>query len=551
MAHDPKRMLGLLILLSACLVARAQDTWRFVDATATAGASVDHGFVFGFFGEPDMMSGGAAAGDLDNDGDHDLVVSAGDLRAPRVLRNAGAGVFVDASSNSGLPAMGAINGVVLVDLDDDGDLDLVFGGVSGQGVRAFANDGTARFVDTTATLGLTDAADTYSAAAGDADGDGDLDLAFGHWARGEGRTGHLWRRIGNGYERADALLDATADWATLSYTFTPTFGDLDNDGRQDMVWAADFGTSRVALQRNGRLVDATDAAISDENGMGSALADYDNDGDLDWFVSSIWDADGVPEGNWGTTGNRLYRNRGDGRFDDVTSAAGVREGDWGWASCFADFDNDGDLDLAHVNGMSANPAAQYHADRTRMFINNGAGTFVERGVSLGLNDTGQGRALVCFDADGDGDIDLFVQNNSQGSRLWRNDGGNASHWLTLRLRQPAPNVYAIGARITLRAGNQTQTREIQAGNNYLSANPSEAHFGLGEHATSVELTVRWPNGQIDVRDVAQIDRTLILTRGAGMAGVASSVTGLRHGSIVLLILACLALGARILARVHR
>jgi enediyne biosynthesis protein E4 len=456
-----------------------------------------------------MMAGGAAAGDLDNDGDHDLVVITGDLSAPRILLNRGNGVFDP--FDGGLPATGIYNGATLADLDGDGRLDLITGGLEGQGLRLFRNLGGARFGEITAASGIVLADDTWSAALADVDGDEVLDLALGRWARGQGRAGHYWRGLGDGrYVNADADLAISPQLAQLSYTFTPNFGDIDGDGRPDLLMAGDFGTSRVLLNRGGRLVDATTPVIDDENGMGAALADYDNDGDLDWFVSSIWDPDGVAFGNWGVTGNRLYRNRGDVSFEEVSQAAGVRQGWWGWASCFADFNNDGHLDLAHVNGMSAAPANEFHEDPTRLFIADGQGGFSEQSSLRGLIDTGQGRALVCFDADGDGDIDLFVQNNTGFSR---NVGGNAGHWLTLRLQNRAPNTYAVGARISLRAGGLTQIREIQAGNNYLASNPPEAHFGLGA-ATAIEsLSVRWPDGATQSFAPPALNQVLRLQRG--------------------------------------
>lgn len=504
--------------------AQALD-WRFEEVSQAAGLRIEHGFVFGFDGEPDMMGGGAAAGDLDGDGDHDLVVVRGDLGAPALLRNRGDGVFDNAIAGSGVPAAGKYNGISLADVDGDGRLDLLFGGLGGQGPRLFRNLGGFQFAEITNTgLGIVD--DTWSAALADYDGDGVLDLALGRWARGVGRAGHLFRGLGGGrFANADAALAITPQLAQLSYTFTPHFGDLDGDGRVDLAMAADFGTSRVLLNRGGVFENATTAAISDENGMGAALADYDGDGDLDWFVTSIFDASGMPLGNWGTTGNRLYRNRGNGVFDEVSQAAGVRDGGWGWAACFADFNHDGALDIVHVNGMSAAPAAAFHADASRLFVADGQGGFVEQAAARGFNDNGQGRALVCFDADGDGDIDLFVQNNTGMSRFYRNVGGaQAGRWLRIALRQNGSNPLAIGARIELVAGGRSQVREISAGSNFLSSNPAEAHFGLGPAGALQSLQVRWPDGQIERFNLPGLDRALLLVRGSGLPPPLSAQT---------------------------
>ena len=136
--------------------------------------------------------------------------------------------------------------------------------------------------------------------------------------------------------------------------------------------------------------------ITDENGMGAAVGDYDNDGVLDWFVSSIWDPNGVVEGHWGVTGNRLYHGVDDGTFIDATETAGVRAGYWGWGATWADFDNDGHLDLFHVNGFGRSlgyfETREFVADPSRLFMANGDGTFTERSADLGLADTEMGEA---------------------------------------------------------------------------------------------------------------------------------------------------------------
>jgi hypothetical protein len=246
--------------------------------------------------------------------------------------------------------------------------------------------------------------------------------------------------------------------------------------------------------------DVTTPIISDENGMGAAVGDYDNDLDLDWFVSSIFDPDeaGVKEGlgTWGFTGNRLYNN-GDGVFGDSTESSGVRHGFWGWASCFSDFNNDGYLDIFHVNGWSRDQeiASQFLEDPSRLFISKGNGSFSEVAFDAGIMDTDQGRGISCFDYDRDGDIDIFIANNNQNAKLYRNDGGNLNNFLTVKLEGISPNTEAIGARIIIDIDGKKQMRELQAGSNFVSQNPAEAHFGLRNADTITEVQVTWPDGQ--------------------------------------------------------
>jgi hypothetical protein len=118
--------------------------------------------------------------------------------------------------------------------------------------------------------------------------------------------------------------------------------------------------------------------------------------------------------------------------------------------------------------------------------------------------------VACFDYDRDGDVDLFVANNNGPSRLFRNDGGNAGHYLEVALRGLGGNTEAIGARVWVTAGGVTQLREITAGSNFVSQNPAEAHFGLGGAATVDELRVRWPDGEEHVLGPLAADRLLVL-----------------------------------------
>ena len=488
---------------------------RFVERTTQAG--------FGSFGfgvllpeaEEFSIIGGVAAGDVDNDGDIDLFVVSDATAENTLYVNQGDGTFSPVLVAALVETPLFESGPLFVDYDGDGLLDIIMGGVrnvtdreSLSSVRVYRNLGGLNFMEVSATAGVTPPLelDTYSISAGDVDGDQRLDLFLSHWRSSVGVDatgapiflhggGFLWRNDGGG---SFTDITAQAGLADLEYTFTGNFSDIDGDGDLDLLVASDFHSSKVLVNNGGVFSESTGSVLTDGNGMGAAVGDYDGDGDMDWFVSSIWDPNGVAEGNWDTSGNRLYQNDGSGTFTDVSQLAGVRMGFWGWGSCFADFDNDGWLDLFHVNGMHVGGNTmflEFLADPSRLFMSNGDGTFTEESAALGILDDGQGRGLVCFDADRDGDIDIFVSNNGAQPRFYVNQGVQGNY-LGVVLRGPSPNTQGIGALITVTPSmGGIQMREIRAGSNFVSQNPAEAHFGLGA-ATSVDLSVRWPDGAV-------------------------------------------------------
>lgn len=561
----------MLLTLTA---APAAAEWRFTEISEISGLVYEHGFGPGQTTEPHLVSGGVAAGDVDGDGWLDLYVVRGSEGSNLLFRNLGAGAggvvsFEEIGESAGVAISGTTVGPTFADLDGDGWLDLVLGGIAGDRPRLFRNSGDLTFEEVTADSGIFATRDTFSTAFGDIDRDGDLDLFFSHWSPAGGDpigAPHLWRNDSDGtgdfaFSPIDFAAGIAGVYAETDFSFTPTFTDLDDDGWPDLLVAGDFGTSQVFrnLGVAGGTVSFevfTSPVISDENGMGSAVGDYDNDGDLDWFVSSIWDPDGIPEGNWGVTGNRLYRNTGNRlTFEDVTDQAGVRRGYWGWGSCFADFNNDGYLDLFHTNGFQVLAADEFHHDPARLFVSRGVAgdtvRFDERAAALGVDDRGQGRGVVCFDVDRDGDVDLFVANHSGPPRLYRNDGGNELHYLAVRLRGAADgtsrrNSEAIGARVTVRTGEVRQLREIRAGSNYVSQNPAEAHFGLGTAEQVDELPIRWPDGEIQVLTGIAADQLLEVEQGAVSPVVEVPVLGI--AGTVLLVLSVLAVGLSMLRR---
>ncbi len=499
------------------------DHLSFTNVSVAAGLDYVHGFTT--FSPSTEAVAGVAVGDYDGDGWLDLYIAQGDTGPNLLYRNVsqnGNYAFEDVASAAGV-AMSAADkacGPLFADYDGDGDDDLFVGGVEYSGFSVFENNGDGTFADVTAATGLAGLVreNNVSLAFGDYDRDADLDLFIGHWTFTEdelpaGSPQFLWRNEGDGSfsdVSDETLMSEAAIDRPDDFTFTPTFADIDNDRDLDLLLVADNNTSQVILNNGdqggglytfSRITD--EAVITDQAGMGSAVADFDNDGDLDWFVSSIEE-----QGNRDRSGNRYYRNEGNGIFVEMTGVAGVRSGYWGWASCAADFNNDGHLDIFHVNGIGEGAGTtEFVFDPSRLFIANGDGTFTEYSEQLGIFDQRQGRGIVCFDGDRDGDIDIFVANNGTFPSLFRNDGGNTLNWLNVELHGAAPNTAAIGARIYLMSDGFTQMRELSSGNNYVSQNPAEQHFGLDQAGTVASIRVVWPDGSESERlDVAANQR---------------------------------------------
>jgi len=515
----------------------------FADATDGSGIVFQRGYreannANGLAQDADVreFGGGVAAGDYDNDGWVDLFVVRGDIGPNLLYRNLGNNTFEDKAAEAGVAFTRSASenyrhsGPGLADMDGDGDLDLFIGGIEGHPAKLYRNDGNGTFTDATAESGLAgmNARYTLSSAFGDYDLDGDLDLFLSHWGTPRPKddadrpwpysTENLWRNdTQDGVIRfTDVSLPAGIAETIIEdepvgsfggsghdYTFSPIFARMTSDRFPDLVIAADFLTSKYYVnQGDGTFRDATDReVIVDGNGMGAAVGDYDNDGDLDWFVSSIWsdpDDDGEQLFKYG---NRLYRNDG-GELSDATDEAGVHDGSWGWGSCFADFDNDGDLDLYHTNGwvhVERYASENFDTDPSRLFISNGEGVFAEMSEEAGIVDNERGHGIVCGDFDNDGDVDIFQmhRNESNAGTLWRNDT-SVNNYLKVKLEGRSPNTAAAGARITLTVNGEDQLREITVGSNFTSQNPLVQLFGLGSN-TQADLAVEWPNGENTTR----------------------------------------------------
>ncbi|MEL7519412.1 MAG: FG-GAP-like repeat-containing protein, partial [Pseudomonadota bacterium] len=327
----------------------AGENTSFADRTAALGFGHSFGFSEGLNVMVAQFAGGAATGDIDGDGDLDIFIARGDL-GPNLLYINEGGTFVESASTAGVaftlgsattsdsgvktaanaPANGRHSGPVFGDLDGDGDLDLLLGGLEGGPTLVFANDGRGAFTNVSAGSGfdLATADQTISVALGDYDGDGDLDALMAHWGTPRdptlpGETETLWRNDSTPGNIVFTPASVTSGVAGLlnfdlpqgvlgpnfDYTFAPGFADIDGDRDLDILMVSDFRGSKVLVNQGNGTFTSANFTPDDENGMGAAIGDFDNDGDFDWFVSSI-------------NGNRLFENLGAANFQR-NAASGV------------------------------------------------------------------------------------------------------------------------------------------------------------------------------------------------------------------------------------
>ena len=525
----------------------------FVDAESELGLRFDHASgVRGGFLMPEVMGSGLALFDYNGDGDLDVyfVNADADLAVPtgnRLFRRQTDGGFQDATTEAGLGDTGYGMGAALGDIDNDGDLDLL---VTNDGPnRLYRNNADGTFSDITGSVGIEGSRWSTSAAFCDIDDDGFLDLYIANYvtneppyacASGSGEPDYCGPNTYRGvpdrlYRNTGATFVDISAPSGIAQTARNGLGvvcfDFDGDARDDFLVANDGERNQLWInQGDGTFVDrgvwfgiATNIEGDTEASMGIALGDVDGDLRLDAFMTHL---DGET--------NTLYLADPFGMLLDSSALAGVGLTSvpyTGFGAALADFDLDADLDLAVANGrvrrgpVSPDPRdgespigafRRLYAEPNLIMVNNGRGWFdddCDRAAGF-CAATDVSRGLLTGDIDADGDLDILVANANGPARIYRNDVADG-HWLKLKVVDPVLNRDAVGATVSIRLGDAWQVRAVMHTTSYLSSADATVHFGLGPATTVDEIAVIWPDGARERFPGGPANRLAAIEKGAG------------------------------------
>ena len=435
-----------------------------------------------------------AWGDYDNDGDEDLYLT-GDGRN-RLFRNDGGGDFTDVTDTARVGNSRFSVGTAFGDLDNDGDLDLYVVNFNDGLDVLYRNDGPVgpggayRFTDITTAAGTTTERSSRGMAFVDYDRDGLLDifvLAIGPNILYHNEGGLRFRNVAGtlGVAQSDQGVGVVAV-------------DIDDNGWPDLFTGnRSNDRSNLYLNDGGEFTDIATSAGITKRGLGMGVTAFDADNDLD--IDLYWTA-------WPQVSNAMYENRGGLEFENVGPASGTDDPrGWGISVNAGDVDLDGWQDLFVTNGFDNSSAPNV------LFLNDRNGSFSDITATIGGGNF-DGRGVAFADFDNDGDLDLVVTADAgQATRLWRNDSATGNHWLGLRLRGTESNASAIGARVVVRTATGAMVQEVSGGAGRGSQNSLPLEFGLGAAAVVEELVVRWPSGTVQTFRNVAVNQYLDLT----------------------------------------
>ncbi len=509
---------------------------KFTDQAAAAGLSFsfDNGQT-PLCQLPETMSGGIGVLDFDGDGWLDVyLVQGGPIatvspppagavtNGDRIFRNNRDGTFHDVSVASGLAGFSRdySMGVAVGDYDNDGRPDLFVSRLHSYAL--YHNEGNGTFRDATTVAGLGGSRDNpTSAAFADLDGDGDLDLYVCHYMIWDSENPRLCKNPKGGYFYCDpSKVDPAPDHlfrndncrfvdVTKEAGIVDTDGrglgvvaaDLDGDGRVDLYVAND-GTANFLFRNLGGLkfeeIGLVAGVAAGEDGgyqasMGVACGDYDGDGRPDLIVTNFYGESST-----------LYQNLGKGFFRDQTAASGLGMATrylLGFGTTFADFDDDGHLDLATVNGHVNDNRPYYpFAMPAQILLGTGSGRFVDATEDAGdvWSKPRVGRGLAVADLDNDGRLDALILSHDDRLAYARQSGSvGVNRSITLQLEGRASNRDGVGASVEVNAGGRRQVVQRFGGGSYQSAGDPRLHIGIGAATKVDSVEVRWPSGRVD------------------------------------------------------
>lgn len=491
---------------------------------------------------PMYFGGGIAVIDFDNDGWEDVYVTGGE-NSDKLFRNLGNGQFADVSVIAGIGALPAVQsvGAIAGDVDNDGFQDILITTFFNAKTMLLHNQGDGTFAHI--PNAINDDMDWKTAASfGDVNKDGLLDvyltayvfngvliynanneaIGFDH----DCNPNQLFINNGNlTFTNVTATYGVADEGCALGVAFT----DYDNDQDVDILLANDFGEwvlPSALFQNQYPITDLADVSVATNMnaelyGMGVAIGDYDHDGDLDYYQTGI---------------GRNLLSRNDGFvFSDMTTEANVENDSilgvntTSWGCFFFDADNDGWHDLFVANGEI--PAAAFIAnapkDPNKLYLNNGDETFSDASFIAGVEDSVRSRGAVYADFDRDGKLDFMVSNvhDTQDPirfRYYRNTTVNNNHWVEFKLEGVLSNRDAFGSHVTLWTDGSPTLAEVDGGSSHVSKNSSIVHFGMGDNLTVDSVRVIFPSGiQTTLYDL-QVDQRYTVLENTPVGLVAAT-----------------------------